>query len=144
KADQSEILHIPAPRLRRALGEIPSVSETVLRALSMRRKRVQRDREFTGLRMLAEADSREGHQLDDFLDKNHYPHRLVDTTSEYGQTLAQRLNLVSKDLPALITPSGMPLRRPSLREGAKVAGRRQPLTENHEQESSSAVSTLLS
>src|SRR5438132_10847588 len=100
----------------------------------MRRKRLQRDREFTGLRILAEADSREGHQLDDFLDKNHYPHRLVDTTSEYGQTLAQRLNLVSKDLPALITPSGMPLRRPSLREVAKVAGLLQPLTENEEEE----------
>src|SRR6184192_1717108 len=134
KAEQSEILQIPAPRLRRALGEIPSVSETIVRALIMRRKRLQRDREFTGLRILAEADSREGHQLDDFLDKNHYPHRLVDTTSEYGQTLAQRLNLVSKDLPALITPSGMPLRRPSLREVAKVAGLLQPLTENEEDE----------
>src|SRR5437667_7994769 len=134
KAEQSEILQIPAPRLRRALGEIPSVSETIVRALIMRRKRLQRDREFTGLRILAEADSREGHQLDDFLDKNHYPHRLVDTTSEYGQTLAQRLNLVSKDLPALITPSGMPLRRPSLREVAKVAGLLQPLTENEEEE----------
>src|SRR5205809_792738 len=128
KAEQSEILQIPATRLRRALGEIPSVSETIVRALIMRRKRLQRDREFTGLRILAEADSREGHQLDDFLDKNHYPHRLVDTTSEYGQTLAQRLNLVSKDLPALITPSGMPLRRPSLREVAKVAGLLQPPT----------------
>src|SRR5436190_368347 len=134
KAEQSEILQIPAPRLRRALGEIPSVSETIVRALIMRRKRLQRDREFTGLRILAEADSREGHQLDDFLDKNHYPHRLVDTTSEYGQTLAQRLNLASKDLPALITPSGMPLRRPSLREVAKVAGLLQPLTENEEDE----------
>jgi len=134
KAEQSEILQIPAPRLRRALGEIPSVSETIVRALIMRRKRLQRDREFTGLRILAEADSREGHQLDDFLDKNHYPHRLVDTTSEYGQTLAQRLNLVSKDLPALITPSGMPLRRPPLREVAKVAGLLQPLTENEEEE----------
>lgn len=66
KAEQSEILQIPAPRLRRALGEIPSVSETIVRALIMRRKRLQRDREFTGLRILAEADSREGHQLDDF------------------------------------------------------------------------------
>src|SRR6184192_4629852 len=134
KAEQSEILQIPAPRLRRALGEIPSVSETIVSALIMRRKRLQRDREFTGLRILADRDSREGHQLDDFLDKNHYPHRVIDAASEYGQTLAQRLNLASKDLPALITPSGMPLRRPSLREVAKVAGLLQPLTENEEDE----------
>jgi thioredoxin reductase (NADPH) len=82
---------IPATRLRRALAEIPSVSEPIMRALIMRRKRLQRDREFAGLRVLAEANSREGHQLDDFLDKNHFPHRLVDAASEYGQTLAQRL-----------------------------------------------------
>src|SRR5205814_5128733 len=43
-------------------------------------------------------------------------------------------NLASRDLPALITPSGMPLRRPSLREVAKVAGLLQPLTENEEDE----------
>src|SRR5205807_8294506 len=122
KAEQSEILQIPAMRLRRALAEIPSVSEPIMRALIIRRKRLQRDREFAGLRVLAEADSREGHQLDDFLDKNHFPHRLVDAASEYGQTLAQRLKLAPTDLPALITPEGLPLRQPSLREVARVAG----------------------
>ena len=134
KAEQSEILQIPATRLRRALAEIPSVSEPIMRALIMRRKRLQRDREFAGLRVLAEADSREGHQLDDFLDKNHFPHRLVDAASEYGQTLAQRLNLAPKDLPALITPEGLPLRRPSLREVARVAGLLQPLAGEEEEE----------
>jgi len=134
KAEQSEILQIPAPRLRRALAEIPSVSESIMRALIMRRKRLQRDREFAGLRVLAEADSREGHQLDDFLDKNHFPHRLVDAASEYGRTLAQRLKLAPKDLPALITPEGLPLRQPSLREVARVAGLLQPLAGEEEEE----------
>ena len=134
KAEQSEILQIPAVRLRRALAEIPSVSETIVRALIMRRKRLQRDREFTGLRILAERDSREGHQLDDFLDKNHYPHKVIDVASEHGRTLAQRLNLSSRDLPALITPPGMPLRRPSLREVARVAGLLQPLAADNEDE----------
>lgn len=134
KAEQSEILQIPAPRLRRALAEIPSVSEPIVQALIMRRKRLQRDRDFTGLRILAEAESREGYQLDDFLDKNHYPHRLVDVTSEYGQRLAQRLNLTSGDLPALITPTGMPLRRPSLREVARVAGLLQSFPEGQKSE----------
>lgn len=122
KAEQSEVVQIPAARLRRALAEIPSVSEPIVSALIMRRKRLQRDREFTGLRILADRESREGHQLDDFLDKNHYPHRVIDAGSEQGQTLARRLNLASRDLPALITPSGMPLRHPSLREVARVAG----------------------
>jgi thioredoxin reductase (NADPH) len=130
KADQSEVVQIPAARLRRALAEIPNVSETIVSALIMRRKRLQRDREFTGLRILADRDSREGHQLDDFLDKNHYPHRVIDAASEQGQRLAQRMNLASRDLPALITPSGMPLRHPSLREVARVAGLLRPLAED--------------
>src|SRR5438128_12044193 len=66
KAGESEILQIPAARFRRALAEIPTVSETIVSALIMRRKRLQRDREFTGLRILADRDSREGHKLDDF------------------------------------------------------------------------------
>jgi len=66
--------------------------------------------------------SREGRQLDDFLDKNHIPHRLVDSQSEYGHCLCDRLHLASHDLPALIAANGMPLRHPSLREVARVAG----------------------
>jgi thioredoxin reductase (NADPH) len=134
KAEETEIVQIPAARFRRALAEIPSVSEAIVNALIMRRKRLQRDREFTGLRILAQRDSREGHQLDDFLDKNHYPHRVIDAASERGQTLAQRLNLALRDLPALITPSGMPLRHPSLREVARVAGLLRPLASEDEDE----------
>src|SRR6184192_3077436 len=134
KAEESEIAQIPAARFRRVLAEIPSVSETIVSALIMRRKRLQRDREFTGLRILADRDSREGHQLDDFLDKNHYPHRVIDAASEQGQTLARGLNLASRDLPALITPSGMPLRHPSLREVARVAGLLRPLASEDQDE----------
>ena len=134
KTEESELLEIPAVRFRRALGEIPSVSETIVSALIMRRKRLQRDRDFTGLRILADRESREGHQLDDFLEKNHYPHRVIGAGSEQGQTLAQRLHLASRDLPALITPSGMPLRHPSLREVARVAGLLRPLASEDEDE----------
>src|SRR5256886_7212531 len=134
KAEESEIVQIPAARFRRALAEIPSVSETIVSALIMRRKRLQRDREFTGLRILANRDSREGHQFDDFLDKNHYPHRVIDAAGEQGQTLAQRMHLAPRDLPALITPSGMPLRHPSLREVARVAGLLRPLASEDQDE----------
>jgi len=121
-AEESEILEVPALRLRQALAELPGVSETIVRAFIMRRQRLQRDREFAGLRVVAARDSREGRQLDDFLDKNHIPHRLVDSQSEDGRSLSERLHLASYDLPALITANGMPLRHPSLREVARVAG----------------------
>ena len=66
KADESEILEVPADRFRQALAEMPAVSEPIVRAFIMRRQRLKRDREFAGLRILAHAGSRDGQQLDDF------------------------------------------------------------------------------
>src|SRR5207302_260549 len=123
-----------AAELRRAFAELPGVSEPVVKALIMRRKRLRRDREFAGLRVLAASGTREGHQLDDFLDKNRIPHRLVEFESEQGQALSKRLHLSSRDLPALITAAGVPFRRPSLREVAQVAGLLRPLAFENENE----------
>lgn len=134
KAEQSEILQVPASRIRQALAELPEVSEPMVKAFIMRRKRLRRDREFGGLRILAYDDSREGRQLDDFLDKNHIPHRLIESRSESGKALCERLNLTSRDLPALITQNGMPLRRPSLREVAQAAGLLRPMAREDETE----------
>src|SRR5213596_2018954 len=126
-SEEAEILHIPAAELRRALAEVPAVSKTIIDALIMRRRRVRRYREFAGMRVLASRDARDGHQLDDFLDKNHIPHRLIEFESEQGQAVSNRLHLTTRDLPVLITPAGTPLRRPSLREVAQEAGLLRPL-----------------
>src|SRR5437667_7230260 len=131
---ESEILHVPAGELRRAFAELPGVSSTIVNALIMRRRRLRRDREFAGLRVLASSGAREGRQLDDFLDKNRIPHRLIEFESEQGQELSKRLHLTSRDLPALITAAGAPLRRPSLREVAQVAGLLRPLAFENENE----------
>ena len=134
KAEESEILQVPADRLRQALAELPGVGEPIVQAFIMRRKRIMRDREFAGLRILTPKDSRDGRQLDDFLDKNHVPHRVIDFHTEEGRALAQRLHLASHDLPALITANGMPLRHPSLREVARIAGLLVPLTSGDDEE----------
>ena len=131
---ECEILYVPAAKLRRAFAELPGVSATIVNALIMRRRRLRRDREFAGLRVLATRGAREGHQLDDFLDKNHIPHRLIEFESEQGQALSKRLHLTSRDLPVLITPAGTPLRRPSLREVAQVVGLLRPLAFENETE----------
>ena len=131
---ECEILYIPADKLQRAFAELPGVSATIVNALIMRRRRLRRDREFAGLRVLAARGAREGHQLDDFLDKNHIPHRLIEFESEQGQALSKRLHLTSRDLPVLITPAGTPLRRPSLREVAQVVGLLRPLAFENETE----------
>jgi thioredoxin reductase (NADPH) len=134
KAEESEILQVPAARVRLALAELPGVSEPMVKAFIMRRQRLKRDREFGGLRILTSDDSREGRQLDDFLDKNHIPHRLIDSRSENGKGLCERMRLSSRDLPALILQNGMPLRRPSLREVAQAAGLLRPMAREDESE----------
>src|SRR5438067_4642683 len=139
---ESEILEVPAAELRRALAELPGVSATIVNALIMRRRRLRRDREFAGLRVLATRGAREGRHLDDFLDKNHIPHRLVEFESEQGQALSNRLHLTTRDLPALITAAGAPLRRPSLREVAQVAGLLRPLALENETEITSDLTIV--
>src|SRR6266480_3042494 len=141
-SEEAEILYVPADKLRRALAELPRVSKPIVDALIMRRRRLRRDREFAGLRVLAARGAREGHQLDDFLDKNHIPHRLIELESDQGQALSNRLHLTTRDLPVLITPVGAPLRRPSLREVAQVAGLLRPLALQDETEILSDVTIV--
>jgi len=142
KSEEAEILHIPAAALRRALAEIPAVSKTIVDALIMRRRRLNRDRVFAGFRVLARSDDREGHHIDDFFDKNHIPHRLIDVDSEHGKELADRFHLTTRHLPTLITPSGSSLRRPSLREVAQAAGLLRGLASENETEIFSDVTIV--
>ena len=134
KSEEAEILEVPAAEIRRALAELPGLGRPIVDALIMRRRRLMRDREFAGLRIIALRDSREGHQLDDFLDKNRIPHRLIEFESEQGQALCQRLHLTNRDLPTLVTATGAPLRQPSLREVAQVAGLLRPVVDEGESE----------
>jgi thioredoxin reductase (NADPH) len=141
-SDEAEILYVPAVEMRRALAEIPAVSATIVNALIMRRRRIARDREFAGFRILSVGDDRAGRELDDFLDKNHIPHRLIEVDTEQGKELANRFHLATRHLPTLITPSGSPLRRPSLREVAQVAGLLRPLASENETEIFSDVTIV--
>jgi thioredoxin reductase (NADPH) len=133
-SEEAEVLHVPAVSFRRALAEIPAVSTTIVNALIMRRRRLNRDREFAGFRVLAVRNDRAGRELDDFLDKNHIPHRFIEVDSEQGQDMSNRFHLETRHLPTLIPPSGSPLRRPSLREVAQAAGLLRPLVRENETE----------
>ncbi len=134
KTEQAEVLTVAAEEFRRALSELPGLGEIIVNALMMRRERIRRDREFSGLRVVAVPGSRDGHQLDDFLDKNRVPHRVIPFDGEEGSELARRLNIQKRDLPVLIQSNGAPLRRPSLREVAQVAGLMRSLANEGETE----------
>jgi thioredoxin reductase (NADPH) len=133
-AEESEILEVPAAQLRRALAELPGVGEPIVNAFIMRRERLKRDPEFAGMRVVAAAGCREGHLLDDFLDKNHIPHWFIEFDSDDGRGICERLHLTLPELPVLISAGGTLLRKPSLREAAQVAGLLRPLVNDGETE----------
>jgi thioredoxin reductase (NADPH) len=134
KAEVSEILIVGAVEFRKALAELHGLGEPIVRALMMRRERLLRDCQFAGLRIIAVPECREGHQIDGFLDKNHIPHRLIESESEDGRRLSERLKVSHRDLPVLIQSNGFPLCRPSIREVAQVAGLLRPLADQGETE----------
>ncbi|MEO5914648.1 MAG: FAD-dependent oxidoreductase [Luteolibacter sp.] len=126
-AEETEVILIPADKLRRALADLPGVGETLVRAFMMRRERLLHDGKFAGLRVLAHPGCRGGHLIDDFLDKNHIPHSLVDSTSEEGITIIERYTLPSADLPAVIVGDGCVHKKPTIMQVAIVAGLVRPL-----------------
>lgn len=134
KAEVSEILEVPAAELRRALAELPGVSEPIVQALIMRRDRLRRDRDFAGLRILAEDGCPTAHRIDDFLDKNHIPHRLIIFEGSEGRGMCERLHLSADELPILIASNGSTFGRPSIRKVAEVAGLLRPLALDGETE----------
>src|SRR5947209_10757216 len=71
KAEETELLEVPAAAVRQALAELPGVSEPVVRAFIMRRQRLRRDREFAGLRIVAQEGSRDGNRINYFHELDH-------------------------------------------------------------------------
>lgn len=134
KAAESEVLEIPAAKLRKALAELPGVGEPIVQAFMMRRERLGRDREFTGLRILAHPGCQGARLIDDFLDKNHIPHRLVDSTTEECRGLCEQLGIIDADLPALIGGDGSIARQPAIFEVARIAGLFRPLSDDEDEE----------
>ena len=128
KAEQSEILEIPAVVLRKALADLPGVGEPIVQAFMMRRQRLLRDREFTGIRILAHPGCQGARRIDDFLDKNHIPHRLIDSTTTECRGLCDRLGVADADLPALIGSDGSVARNPAIFDVARIAGLLRPLS----------------
>lgn len=134
KADETEILEIPAVKLRKALAELPGVGEPVVQAFMMRRQRLRRDRELAGLRILAHPGCQGARRIDDFLDKNHIPHRLIDSTTLECRALCERLGVADGDLPALIASDGSVSCNPAIFDVARIAGLLRPLCSDGREE----------
>jgi len=107
------------PHLRALLIASADIGEMMMRAFILRRAAFL-EGDSVGSVILGEAASPDTIRLRGLLTRNSYPHSLVDAGVAEGQELIKRLGVEASDLPILICPNGMVMRRPS--DGAAGTG----------------------
>ena len=115
-----EAYRLCAPRLRRALGECPTMSDILLEAFQLRRRLLEAS-EFVGVRMIGEAGSRETSRMREFFYKNHVPYTFFDASSGEGTQQLDCLGAHTLPLP-VVHCNGHTVGNPSLPKLAECIG----------------------
>jgi thioredoxin reductase (NADPH) len=100
------------PHLRALLISSADIGEVMMRAFILRRAALL-EGDSVGSVILGEAGSPDTVRLRGLLTRNSYPHSLIDADGLEGKALVERLGVLPADLPILICPNGMVMRRPS-------------------------------
>src|SRR6195256_6525170 len=100
------------PHLRALLIGSADIGELMMRAFILRRAALL-EGNGAGSVILGEAGAPDTVRLRGLLSRNAYPHSLIDVHSADGQALVDRLAVHADDLPILICPNGMVLKRPT-------------------------------
>src|SRR3984957_6935502 len=101
-----------APHLRALLIGSADIGEMMMRAFILRRAALL-EGNGAGSVILGEAGAPDTVRLRGLLSRNAYPHSLIDVHGPDGQALVNRLAVHADDLPILICPNGMVLKRPT-------------------------------
>jgi thioredoxin reductase (NADPH) len=112
----TEVIEVPAARIRQLLNEIPDLSNKLLEAFQTRRELLEAQG-FMGIRVIGAADSKETLALREFCYKNKVPHTFQDVEEEAGQKSLAALGYGPEDTP-VIACSKDHARRPTLAEFA--------------------------
>lgn len=115
-----QTLRIAAPRIRRALGEVPALSDKLLEAFQLRRRLLE-DSGFLGLRVIGENDSRETMEILEFFYKNKVPFTFYDRQAPDAQQALAQWNLSCRDVPVIACGSKV-VSRPTLGGIAECIG----------------------
>jgi len=110
----SGVLRVPRATFRRLMASAPDIAELVMRAVILRRMGFLRHG-HGAVTLVGDGHGRETLRLQRFLERNYYPHRLVDTgtdTDGAASALMRSLGLGADDLPAVVAPGQKVLRRP--------------------------------
>jgi thioredoxin reductase (NADPH) len=113
-------LPVSAERLRALIVGSAELGELIMRALILRR--VGLLERGVGPVLLGRAGSADLLRLQAFLNRNAYPHLVLDCASERGRQLINDMALPAADLPILVCACGRVLRRPSNEEAGVWLG----------------------
>ncbi|RZZ87437.1 FAD-dependent oxidoreductase [Pseudoxanthomonas winnipegensis] len=113
---------LDAAHLRALLIGAAELGEIVMRALILRRVGLI-ESEAVGSVLVGQPGEAELVRLQGFLTRNGYPNTLLDATQDaQGQALVERLGIHAEELPLMICPNGIVLKRPTNLAAASCLG----------------------
>ncbi|MFZ6649350.1 FAD-dependent oxidoreductase [Undibacterium sp. TJN25] len=120
---ECEVIVIDEASLRAMIISEAALSETMMRAFILRRVAFIADEESGGLVLIGSSHSADILRLREFLARNGQPAAYFDIDlHEETQDLMQRFGVGLEDLPAVVTPDGTVLSKPTNREVADAMG----------------------
>jgi thioredoxin reductase (NADPH) len=127
----SRVVRIRRADFRRLVTSEPDIGEIIMRAFILRRVGLLRHAQ-AGVVLIGPAHGADTLRLEQFLTRNAYPHRLLDTERDGGASgFLECFGVAPSELPVVIVPGDRALRNPSLAALADDLG----LTENFDHES---------
>lgn len=127
----TEVLRFKRPDFRRMVVTEPDIGEIIMRAFILRRVGLIQHMQG-GVTVLGRKQDGLTLQIDRFLTRNGYPHRMLDIDSDEDSASAMEgFSIDRDDLPVVILPDGHLLKAPSDKQLADALGLTEELHADH-------------
>ena len=120
--EAGEVLEIDARALQRVVGELPEISETLLKAFLTRRTLLLEEG-YAGIRIIGSRFSPEAHELREFASRNAIPFTWVDLEKDaQAEHLLRQFGVTADATPIVIGRDGRWVSNPPVHGLARYAG----------------------
>ena len=120
-ATDSRLLRIPRNELQKLMRAEGDIANLIIQATIWRRIGILGE-ELGGIRLIGQPGNAEMTQLQRFLIRNTYPHRILEASSDENSPLDDGLSDAESSLPAVVLSDGRVLHRPTISELADELG----------------------
>lgn len=108
-----KVLSLSAGALRQVVGDLPELSEKLLKAFLMRRVLLVKSG-FEGMRIIGSRFNPDAHRIRDFANRNAIPFTWIDLEVDpQAETILREFGIPASDTPVVIGPEGQLLKKPS-------------------------------